>query len=159
MPLVAIKIPWILFDLHDYSCLWLMTPFKMADEISRNLMSLHALNPLYFTFQIVGRVLHIRWLVRLGGLCLYGVPVWRWVRVLGSQNDGCSWLPSLWRHQMEAFSALLALRAGNSPVTGEFPSQRPVTRSFDVFFDLNKQSWGWWFGTPSRSLWSHCNVS
>ena len=39
---------------------------------------------------------------------------------------------SLWRHQMEAFSALLALCAGNSPVTGEFPSQRPVTRSFDV---------------------------
>ena len=38
------------------------------------------------------------------------------------------------RHLMETFSALLALWAGNSPVTGEFPSQRPVTRSFDVFF-------------------------
>ena len=37
-----------------------------------------------------------------------------------------------WRHQMETFSALLALCAGSSPVTGEFPSQRPVTRSFDV---------------------------
>ena len=33
-------------------------------------------------------------------------------------------------------SALLALCAGNSPVTGEFPAQKPVTRSFDVFFDL-----------------------
>ena len=69
-----------------------------------------------------------------------------------------------WRHQMEAFSALLALCAGNSPITGEFPAQRPVTRSFDVFFDLRlnkplcKQSWGWWFETPSRSLWRHCNV-
>ena len=64
-----------------------------------------------------------------------------------------------WRHQMEKFSALLALCAGNSPVTGEFPAQRPVTRSFDVFFDLrlNKQSWGWWFETLSRSLWRHCN--
>ena len=41
-----------------------------------------------------------------------------------------------WRHQMETFSALLAIRAGNSPVPGEFPAQRPVTRSFDVFFDL-----------------------
>ena len=42
---------------------------------------------------------------------------------------------------METFSALLALFAGNSPVTGEIPAQRPVTRSFDVFFDLrlNKQ--------------------
>ena len=41
-----------------------------------------------------------------------------------------------WRHQLEKISALLALCAGNSSVTGEFPLQRPVTRSFDVFFDL-----------------------
>ena len=41
-----------------------------------------------------------------------------------------------WRHQMETFSALLAICAGNSPVSGEFPAQRPVTRSFDVFFDV-----------------------
>ena len=45
---------------------------------------------------------------------------------------------------------------------GEFPTQRPVTRSFDVFFDLrlnkrlSKQPWGWWFETPSWSLWRHC---
>ena len=47
---------------------------------------------------------------------------------------------------------------------GEFPAQRPVTRSFDVYFDLrlnkrlSKQSWGWWFETLSRSLWRHRNV-
>ena len=70
---------------------------------------------------------------------------------------------TLWRHQMETFSALLAICAGNSPVTGEFPTQRPVTRSFDVYFDLcpnerlSKQSWGWWFETLSRSLWRHRN--
>ena len=40
------------------------------------------------------------------------------------------------RHQMETFSALLAICEGDSPVTGEFPTQRPVTLSFDVFFDL-----------------------
>ena len=40
------------------------------------------------------------------------------------------------RHQMETSSALLVICAGNSPVTAEFPAQRPVTRSFDVFFDL-----------------------
>ena len=68
-----------------------------------------------------------------------------------------------WRHQMETFSALLAIWAGNSLFTGEFPTQRPVTRSFDVFFDLrlnkrlSKQSWGWWFETPLRSVWRHCN--
>ena len=65
---------------------------------------------------------------------------------------------------MEIFSALLAICAWNSPVPGEFLAQRPVTRSFDVFFDLrlNKrlsiQSWGWWFGMRSRSLWRHCNA-
>ena len=45
-------------------------------------------------------------------------------------------LSAWWRHQMETVSALLVICAGNSPVTGEFPAQRPVTRSFDVFFDL-----------------------
>ena len=71
---------------------------------------------------------------------------------------------SWWRHQMETFSALLTICAGNSPVTGELLAQRPVTRSFDVFFDvrlnkqLSKQWWGWWFETPSRPLWRQCNV-
>ena len=46
---------------------------------------------------------------------------------------------------------------------GEFPAKRPVTRSFDVFFDLrlskrlSKQPWGWWFETPAWSLWRHRN--
>ena len=78
----------------------------------------------------------------------------------------CLWLMTTWwRHQMETFSALLAICAGNSPVTGELPAQRPATRSFDVFFDLrlnirlSKQWWGWWFETPSRPLWRHCNAS
>ena len=78
---------------------------------------------------------------------------WSWRRV--------SW----WRHQVETFSALLAICAVNSPITGEFPTQRPVTRNFDVFFDLSlnkrlrKQSWGRWHETSSRPLWlwRHCN--
>ena len=59
-----------------------------------------------------------------------------------------------WKH----FSALLAICAGNSR-----PAQRPLTRSFDVFFDLrrnkwlSKQWWGWWFETLCRPLWRHCN--
>ena len=36
---------------------------------------------------------------------------------------------------MEQFSALLAICVETS-VTGEFHTQRPVTRGFDVFFDL-----------------------
>ena len=67
------------------------------------------------------------------------------------------------RHQMETFSALLAICVGNSLASGEFPAQRPVTQSFDVFFDLclnkwlRKQSWGWWFEMLSHTLWRHCN--
>ena len=76
-----------------------------------------------------------------------------------SDADNKTW----WHHQMETFSALLANCAGDSPVTGEFPAQRPVTRSFDIFFDLrpnkqlSKQYRGWWFETPSRPLWRPCN--
>ena len=78
---------------------------------------------------------------------------------------GVHWDMSWWRHQMESFSALLAICAGNSPVPDEFPAQRPVRRSFDVFFDLrlnkrlSKQSWGLWFETLSHPLWRHCNVT
>ena len=54
---------------------------------------------------------------------------------------------------------------GEFIVPGEFPIQRPVTRNFNVFFDLrlnkrlSKQSWGWWFEMLSRPLWRHRNVS
>ena len=64
-----------------------------------------------------------------------------------------------WNH----FSALQALCEGNPQVTGGFLSQRPVTRSFDVFFDLRLNKWlskhsrRRWFETPSRSLWRHRN--
>ena len=43
-----------------------------------------------------------------------------------------------WRHETQTFSAILALCAGNSPATGKFPSQRPVTRSLDVSL-----TWAW----------------
>ena len=65
---------------------------------------------------------------------------------------------------METCSELLAICVGNPPIPGDFPTQRPVTRSFDVFFDLrpnnrlSKQWWGWWFETPSSPLWGHFNV-
>ena len=68
-----------------------------------------------------------------------------------------------WRHQIEIFSPLLTLWEGNPPLTGGFPSQRPVTRSFEFFFDLrlnkrlSKQPRRRWFETPSHSLWRHCN--
>ena len=62
-----------------------------------------------------------------------------------------------WRHQLEIFSALLAIYEGTPQVTGAFPSQRPVMRSFDVFFDVSQLSSYRWFETPWGSLWRHCN--
>ena len=82
----------------------------------------------------------------------------------GGRGTACTRVDPWWRHQMETFSALLALWAGNSSVTDEFPAQRSLTRSFDVLFDqrlnkqLRKQSWGWWFDPPSRSLWRQCHA-
>ena len=67
------------------------------------------------------------------------------------------------RVQVETFSALQVLCVGNPPVTGGFPSQRPVTRGFDTFFDLHrnkrlsKQFRRWGFETPSRPLYRFCN--
>ena len=92
------------------------------------------------------------WRVQMTIYCVYPYTLYKWP---------FSW----WCHQMETFSALLAICARNSLVTGEFPAQRPVTHSFDVFFDLrlnkrlSKQSWGWWSEMPSRPLWRHYNVN
>ena len=69
---------------------------------------------------------------------------------------------SWWRHQIETFSALLALCEENAPVTGGFPLLRSVTRSFDVFIDLrlnkhlSKQARRRWFDRPSCSLLVEC---
>ena len=106
--------------------------------------------------------------VAISELTECSVMTWTIVSIIFTAHTSLhsrSWEISWWRHQMETFSALLVLCVGNSPVTGEFPSQRPVTRSFDVFFDprlnkrLIKQSWGWWFETASRPLWRHGNGS
>ena len=78
--------------------------------------------------------------------------------IISVDNKGSSWYHGMtkatmiiwafcvscltWCHQMETLSALLAICAGNSPVSIEFPAQRPVTRSFDIFFDLPPNN-GW----------------
>ena len=71
---------------------------------------------------------------------------------------------SWWLHQTETFSTLLAPYEGNPLVTVGVPSQRPVMRSFDVFFHphmnkrLSKQLRLQWLEMPSCSLWRHCNI-
>ena len=82
-------------------------------------------------------------------------------RVLGKnhcRNDCMGW-----RHSMMTSSIGIIFRV-TGPWCGEFPAQRPMTRSFDVSFDLRlntrlcKQSRGWWFETPSHPLWRHRNA-
>ena len=100
-----------------------------------------------------------QWGMSPGTHCTIPVP-YHSCRVTATHFTSRPW----WRHQMETFSASLAICAGNSPVAGEFPAQRPVTRGFGVFFDLrlnkrlSKQSWRWWFDTPSCPLWRHCHA-
>ena len=63
---------------------------------------------------------------------------------------------------METFSALLALCERNPPVTIEFPSQRPVMQSFDVFFDLRLRTNGWannWDVSDLRCHQSHYDIT
>ena len=100
-----------------------------------------------------------------GGTCVDGVNGYTCNCVPGWDGTHCESgiYSTWWRHQVETFSALLAICVGNSPETGEFSAQRPVTWSFGVFFDLHlnkrlsKQPWGWWFKTSLSSLWRHCN--
>ena len=110
---------------------------------------------------VIGEILALWFVIeirRATALSLREMQDWYFILVT-LYKSASAW----WRHQMETFSALLAFCAGNSPVIGEFPAQRPVTRSFDVFFALrlnkrlSKQSLGWWFETPSRPLWRHSN--
>ena len=82
-----------------------------------------------------------------------GLEIHVWGRLTGSA----------WWRQVETLSALLALWEGNPPVTGGFPWQRPVTRRFDIFFNLrlnkrlSKQSRRRWFEMQSWSLLRHYN--
>ena len=96
---------------------------------------------------------------------IWFIPVWEIRMIIKTWQSVYSAIAvkPWWLHQMETYSALLVICAGNSPVPSEFPAQRPVTRSFDVFFDLSlnkqlsKQWWGWWFKMLSHPLWRHCN--
>ena len=85
----------------------------------------------------------------------------------------CSTLVSgtyIWCWKLRGWILIMTSSNGNifrvtDPLCGEFTGlqQRPVTRSFDVFFDLrldgrlSKHSWGWWLETPSCPLWSQSN--
>ena len=70
---------------------------------------------------------HLHWTLLVSKWFLSAYCIHKWL---------CNSRKTWWHNQMETLSVLLALCAGNSPVSGEFPSQRPVTWSFNVFIDL-----------------------
>ena len=85
-------------------------------------------------------------------------PIWIW-------SDTCCNIGYMMTSSNGNIFRVTGPLCGEFTGPGEFPTQRPVTRSFDVFFDLrlhkrlSKEPWGWWFETPSWSLWRQCNVS
>ena len=158
----------------------------LSNTISNTCIFINTLAPEIFEWHFIQEILKLH--VMIGGLgmsreialrwislnlsCLKSAlaQVMTWCRQATSHDQRQSWPISLWplmtsSNQMETFSPLLAICAGHTPVTGEFPTQRPVTRSFGVFCDLrrnkrlSKQSWGRWFESPSGLLWRHCDAT
>ena len=124
----------------------------------------------HYNFQCAGKRFFVEFQgCRLKFRTIYLNHIFKVVQLIKEWNIKSPWVYELvsflkwWRHQMETFTALLVIYAGNSPVPGDFPTQRQVKRSFDVFFYLRlnkrlcKQWWGWWFETLSRPLWRHRN--
>ena len=136
-----------------YSCVRFMkcgpsvyeiNPFSLWDEYcSRDLVAIGSNNGLF-------RYCTKPWPVTIG----WPIPI----RIPKNMTYDCFTLFAWWRHPN--IFRVTGLLWG---VTGEFPTQRPVTRNVDVFFDLrlnkrlSKQSWGWWFETSSHPLWRHSN--
>ena len=171
---------WISF-VYAYHRKWIM-PYRFTANYIGNTYREELLHKDWITdafnyLNVLNRMGVITWWILVWSVCniILCMPnqIIDWVHIITTNQSNWTFmtdpersvvhLQSWWRNQMETFFALLAICAGNSPVPGEFPAQMPVTRSFGVFFDLrlskcwSKQSWGWWFETPSRPLWRQCN--
>ena len=110
--------------------------FRQNDDISVSVCKAKNMDAAFFFFFLCGHFIilcEFTWLIHPYFSALrYGC----WIAQHQWNIPSWWWLNIWWRHQMETFSALLALCAGNSPVIGEFPAQRPVTLNFDVLVDL-----------------------
>ena len=110
----------------------------------------------------------------LGGGGGGGVSNWQYVDVVAWSHQAITWTnvdQDSWHNHMASMMTssngnifrITGHLCGEFTGPGEFPTQRPVTRSFGVFFDLrpnrrlSKHRWGWWFEMPSCPLWRHCN--
>ena len=139
------KLPWNTSVDGEILCyLMVVTDWHMAVDM--------------FSFWSKIRICLAFWLQYHGWVIIYYISLWYVITYTCSNHKWTIFQPSKcrthaelaleelfliwWRHKMETFCALLALCAGNSSVTGQFPLQRPVMGSFDDFFDfhLNKRS-------------------
>ena len=92
------------------------------------------------------------------------LKTWAWDSIINAPVD-CAYI-SWWRHQMEwkRFPRYWPFVRGihQSPVNSPHKGQWHRALIFSLICALNKRlskhSWGWWFETPSCSLWRHCNV-
>ena len=139
------------------------------------------LKKIHFTVAVIFTIL-----LHLGALGMLGMSIlilliewckkgqwWQYMSSLEFRNfeerSQMDWIlmTGIWMHMMNSSNGnifrVTGHLCGEFPVTGEFPSQRPVTWSFDVVPDLrpnqqfSKQARRQWSGTPSRSLWRHCS--
>ena len=146
---------WQSIESKQYVCS--RSLFGLVSAVCRHLMSLNNMKQDHLTWE----VLNI-------GICIHHGQ--RWISLLLQ-----CWCKSNRLHYSASISMMTSSNGNIYRVTGhlcgEFTgprwiprTQRPVTRSFDVFFDLRlnkrlrKQSWGWWFETLSRPLWRQCNA-
>ena len=103
--------------------------------------------------------LHIPWALTT----LLSITAYKYNSIL-FENQHFPWRKPMMTSSNENIFRVTDHLCGEFTGPGEFPTQRPVTRSFDVYFDLrpnkwlSKQSWGWWFETLSCSLWRHRNA-
>ena len=127
-------------------------PMKLHPEAAYQHGNLGARFPRHFLASMYGSVLSMQSVMQMV------IPVHCEVQEVLPKR-----MKTWWRHQRETFSALLALCKGNSSATGEFRSQRPATRNFEVFFDLclnkrlSKPARRRSLETSSHSLWRHFN--
>ena len=104
----------------------------------------------------------IRYIYQISVLPVSQVDV-SWMRMVTVWQPRLCTLKTMMKSSNGNIFRVTALCAGTLPVTGEYPSQRPVTRNCDVFFhlrlnkQLSKQSRCRWFETKLRSLWRFCN--
>ena len=159
---------WSLIILWAYS----RTVFHDRQETVKSYMPLQ---PDFFVFTPIYILRNLNIYIYVYDICLFCVSVKNiiiiWFVVLGvSLGPALQTYWLLWCREYFDDVIIWSIFRVTGPLCGEFtghrwiPRMRPVTRSFDVFFDLclnkglSKQSWGWWFETPLCSLWRHCNA-